>query len=191
MKQNQSVLIALLVLTLTSFTPVCADAPAPHDEAKKTSVGLYIDASEAAKWFNEKKAVIIDVRSPEEFLFVGHTGIAPNIPFQLWKGEFIRNNGKTQAKMVENPTFVQEVQKKFKPEEIILVMCRSGQRSAPAVEALREAGFQNVYNMLDGFEGDLAKEGPKKGKREVNGWKNAGNPWTYSINDDLIWAQSK
>jgi len=38
-----------------------------------------------------------------------------------------------------------------------------------------------VYTVVDGFEGDVAKEGPNAGKRVVNGWKNAGLPWSYRL----------
>ena len=27
----------------------------------------------------------------------------------------------------------------------------------------------------------MAKEGPKAGQRAVNGWKNAGLPWSYKL----------
>jgi len=38
-----------------------------------------------------------------------------------------------------------------------------------------------VYSVVDGVEGDLAKDGPKAGQRVVNGWKNAGLPWSYTL----------
>ena len=44
-----------------------------------------------------------------------------------------------------------------------------------AVEKLAEAGFSRVYNQHEGFEGDLSPEG----RRSVNGWRNAGLPWTF------------
>jgi hypothetical protein len=34
---------------------------------------------------------------------------------------------------------------------------------------------------VSGFEGDKAKDGPQKGMRVVNGWKNDGLPWTYKL----------
>jgi hypothetical protein len=36
-------------------------------------------------------------------------------------------------------------------------MCRSGHRSAMAVNLLAEAGFKNVFNIIDGMEGDMVK----------------------------------
>ena len=60
-------------------------------------------------------------------------------------------------------------------------IARSGDRSAAAANLLAQAGFKSVYSVVDGYEGDLAKDGPKAGQRVVNGWKNAGLPWTYKL----------
>ena len=60
-------------------------------------------------------------------------------------------------------------------------MCRSGDRSAAAANQLAEAGFTAVYSVVDGFEGDVAKDGPTAGLRTVNGWKNKGLPWGYKL----------
>ena len=61
---------------------------------------------------------------------------------------------------------------------MILAMCRSGGRSAMVVNALAKAGFTQVYNIIDGFEGDKVEdpESVHHGKRMRNGWKNAA-PW--------------
>ena len=40
-----------------------------------------------------------------------------------------------------------------------------------------EAGFTRVHSVVDGFEGDMSPQG----RRSVNGWKNAGLPWTYRL----------
>ena len=64
-----------------------------------------------------------------------------------------------------------------------MVMCRSGSRSANAVNMLAKAEFKNLYTVTDGFEGDKSKEG----KRTVNGWKNAGATWTYKLNQKLAY----
>jgi hypothetical protein len=42
---------------------------------------------------------------------------------------------------------------------------------------LAEAGFMQVGSVVDGFEGDMSKDG----RRSVNGWKNAGLPWSYKL----------
>ena len=60
-------------------------------------------------------------------------------------------------------------------------MCRSGGRSAIAVNLLAQAGFRNVYNIVDGMEGDTVDDLTSvfHGQRLKNGWKNSGAPWTY------------
>jgi rhodanese-related sulfurtransferase len=40
------------------------------------------------------------------------------------------------------------------PDDVLLLMCRSGGRSAIGINMLAQAGFKNVYNIIDGMEGD-------------------------------------
>jgi rhodanese-related sulfurtransferase len=72
-------------------------------------------------------------------------------------------------------------------------MCRSGGRSALAVNQLAKAGFVNAYNIIDGMEGDKVDEhgSAYRGKRMKNGWKNSGSPWTYDVNPELIWLTKR
>jgi rhodanese-related sulfurtransferase len=65
----------------------------------------------------------------------------------------------------------------LKKTDPVILMCRSGDRSAAAANLLTNAGYTNVYSVYDGFEGDLSKEG----RRTVNGWKNANLPWGYTL----------
>jgi len=58
----------------------------------------------------------------------------------------------------------------------IILMCTSVGRSLVAADELHVAGYRKVYFPVEGFEGVKAKQGPDKGKRVVNGWKNAGLP---------------
>ena len=91
--------------------------------------------------------------------------------------------------MTENPKFLAAVQKRFKKTDTILVMCRSGQRSAASVNKLFKAGYTKVYNITDGFEGDKVKDknSPDFGKRTINGWKNSGVPWGYDLDPELMY----
>ena len=90
-----------------------------------------------------------------------------------------------------NESFIEDVRKKFDPTDTILVMCRSGGRSAAAVNILAKAGYKQVYNIVDGFEGDdLNTPGShNNGRRLVNGWKNAGLPWTYTLDPELAYSR--
>jgi rhodanese-related sulfurtransferase len=155
---------------------------------KQTTIGLYVTAKEAYEMWksNPDKIKILDVRTPDEYLNIGHAEMAWNIPafFQgwTWDGE------KKQFPIQPNPEFMALVKKSFKSDDIIMVTCRSGGRSAWAVNQMALAGFTNVYNITDGMEGDLVEDPGSvyAGQRMKNGWKNSGCPWTYQIDPQLI-----
>lgn len=157
-------------------------------KAKQTVLGLYVTAKEAyEKWKAEpEKVTILDVRTPEEFLFVGHPDMAWKIPVAAQTYEWDRDKGNFPMKLL--PDFVSRVAGVARIHDTILVMCRSGGRSAIAVNLLAKAGFTNVYNIIDGMEGDSVEEPGSNfvGQRLVNGWKNSGCPWTYKLTPDRI-----
>jgi len=164
------------------------DPKANLPKGKQTELGLYVTAKEAyEKWQAAPDQVrIIDVRTPEEYLFVGHPTMAWKIPVAVqvydWDAE------KKQFPMKPLMDFVSRVQKIAKPDDTLMVMCRSGGRSAIAANFLAKAGFKNVHNIIDGMEGD-AVENPAsvfQGQRLVNGWKNSGCPWTYKLTPDRM-----
>ena len=155
---------------------------------KETALGLYVTAKEAyEKWKAEPDNIkIIDVRTPEEYIFVGHPTMAWKIPLAAQVYEW--DAKKKQFPMKPLPDFVSRVSEVAKPDDTLMVMCRSGGRSAMAVNLLAKAGFTHVYNITDGMEGDAVKD-PNSvfvGQRLVNGWKNSGLPWTYKLTPDRM-----
>jgi rhodanese-related sulfurtransferase len=150
---------------------------------KQTVLGLYVTAKEAyEKWKTDPgKVKILDVRTPEEFLFVGHPTMAWKIPVAAQVYEWDAEKGKFPMKLLTD--FVSRVKEIASPGDTILVMCRSGGRSAIAVNLLAQAGFKNAYNIIDGMEGDLVEDPDSvfQGQRLKNGWKNSGCPWTYTL----------
>jgi rhodanese-related sulfurtransferase len=158
-------------------------------ERKQTSIGLYITAQEAYEIWkaNPERVNIIDVRTPEEYVFVGHAEMARNIPLIFVQHQW--NADINEFAVEPNPEFISHVKGLVAPTDTLLVMCRSGDRSAMAVNVLAKAGFVNVYNIIDGMEGDRVDdpESAYHGKRMRNGWKNSGSPWTYNVNTDLLW----
>jgi len=84
--------------------------------------------------------------------------------------------------------FVARVQTIAKPDDTLYVMCRSGGRSAIAVNMLAQAGFKKVYQIIDGMEGDPVKDPDSvfNGQRLKNGWKNSGCPWTYKLTPERM-----
>lgn len=112
--------------------------------------------------FQSGEAVLIDVRTAEERKFVGHV---PETKHVAWM---------TGLSLSRNPRFVKELEHKAGKDDVILLLCRSGKRSAAAAEAAAKAGFRNVFNILEGFEGDL-DDLQRRGA--FNGWRHAGLPW--------------
>ena len=173
-----------IVLLLVSVVTLWAqDVPTK----KQTTVGLYVTAQQAfGKWQTDQSIVILDVRTPAEYVFVGHAPMALNIPFMTLKDEY--NPEKKMLKLVLNEKFVSLVQENIPRDATLFLMCRSGGRSAKAVNLLAKNGYKNLYSIIDGFEGDKLSD-PKSyndGKRILNGWKNSSAPWTYSLKPDQL-----
>jgi rhodanese-related sulfurtransferase len=119
---------------------------------------------EAAEFMQQNPdALFIDVRSETEYLFVGHP---KGVLHVAW------NDGPDWD---VNPHFVGEVAKLAGARSRHLVLiCRSGKRSAEAGEALMAAGFTHVVNVTHGFEGDLDESHHRS---TINGWRFDGLPW--------------
>jgi len=157
-------------------------------EGKQTVLGLYVTAKDAyEKWKVEpEKVKIIDVRTPEEFLFVGVPTMAWKIPVAAQSYEW--DAEKKQFPMKPLMDFAARVQTVAKPGETIMVMCRSGGRSAIAANFLAKAGFKNVYNIIDGMEGDVNGDSESVAQAQPlkDGWKNSGCPWTKKLTPDRM-----
>lgn len=110
------------------------------------------------------EAVLIDVRSPEEIRFVGHVPGAAQVPWA------------TGIELARNPRFLRALEAAAPRSAVILLLCRSGQRSAFAAAAATAAGFAQVFNILEGFEGDLDASG-RRGR--TSGWQARDLPWRH------------
>ena len=116
------------------------------------------------------RALLIDIRSSMEYLFVGHPVGAIHIP---WIDE---------PDWVVNPEFVTDIRKLIlggltedsDSSVPIILICRSGKRSAEAGHKLIEAGFKNLYNIDEGFEGELDEEHHRS---TSGGWRYHNLPW--------------
>ena len=185
-------IIALFVAVVAAVevSAQSAETTRKVPEKKQTSLGLYVTAKEAfEKWKAEPEQVkVLDVRTPEEYTFVGHAEMAWNIPWLFMTHQW--DEEKNRYAMRPNRGFVAQVKELAEPKDTILVMCRSGDRAASAVDALAKAGFTNAYNIVHGMEGDTVKdpENLYDGKRMKNGWKNSGLPWTYKVDREQAWV---
>jgi len=184
--------IAVFIFTLAGHQVSAQSAKTAQEipKEKQTSLGLYVTSKEAfEKWKADPKQVkILDVRTPEEYVFVGHPEMAWNIPFLFMTHQW--DEEKNWYALKPNREFVAQVKDLFKPKDTILVMCRSGDRAALAVDELAKAGFTNVYNIVHGMEGDLVDDPDNlyHGKRMKNGWKNSGAPWTCKVDRERAWV---
>lgn len=162
-----------------------SDADLP--KGKRTTLKLYVTSPEAYEmWRTDPDNVkIIDVRTPEEFAFVGHPEMAWNVPLAFVT--YQREAGKTKHSVQWNPDFVDEVKGLAQPDDVLLVTCRSGDRGAMAVNQLAAAGFTKAFNIVDGVEGDKVDDPGSvfHGKRMRNGWKNFA-PWVYGYDPEKI-----
>jgi len=114
-------------------------------------------------------AQLVDVRTDAEWTFVGVPDLSSLgkrlalIPWQVYPS------------MQQNAGFVEQLRKAaLTPGYHIYFICRSGVRSLHAAEAARESGFPYVYNVADGFEGQLDAEGHRGAN---SGWKVENLPW--------------
>lgn len=167
--------------------------PASLPKIKVSKMGLYLEAREVPEFLKKHapRVLFVDVRTIEEVLFVGSPdGLDGQASFGImhydkWDKEkktFVRN---------PNPDFLSQfevfaLEKGIEKSDPIVLICRSGDRSAMSSDLLGRYGYTNVWSVVDGFEGDLAKDGPNKGKRAVNGWKNAGLPWSFNVDQTKI-----
>ncbi len=113
---------------------------------------------------NSENAVLVDCRTRAEWTFVG-VPIFERTRFVEWT---------RYPDGSHNENFVRDVAGGLGPDQPVVVICRSGGRSAAGAAALTEAGFAEVYNVLDGFEGDPDSDGHRSG-----GWRGAGLPWKH------------
>ncbi len=189
------VLAAVLVLALGPASPARAVDAAQVPQHKQTKPGLYVDAREAHAMKQQlgDKALLVDIRTRGE---VSYTGVATlmdaHVPLLEHPANAAWDEKAGRFRLEFNNDFDAEIARRMaarglgKQDPVILI-CRSGDRSSKAANLLAELGYTRVYTVVDGFEGDVAKDGPQAGQRVVNGWKNAGLPWTYKLDKDKLY----
>lgn len=182
-------MLRVAVVTLFFFC-MCTSSVFAVDEKevpeyKQTRAKLYITSREAFDEIQaeENKILFLDVRTRAEVEVVGMPTIADaNIPYMFMSEPMTWNDDWGSFKMTRNLNFLDAVKQRLEEKGLtqndkVFLMCRSGGRSASAADLLSEAGFTNVYSVVDGYEGDKAKSG----KRTLNGWKNSDLPWSYKL----------
>jgi rhodanese-related sulfurtransferase len=121
----------------------------------------------------DPNAVLLDVRTTIEYQYVGHPMGAIHVPWmEAPEWRILPDFAERVAKALEGRYGVRPLS-----ETAILALCRSGKRSRAAAEELAHHGFKRLYNVAEGFEGDLDAE---RHRSTVNGWRQRGLPWEQS-----------
>jgi rhodanese-related sulfurtransferase len=110
-------------------------------------------------------AKLVDVRTDPELHYVGAVPGSEHIEWSNFP------DGQ------KNPDFLRQLENAARKNEPVMFLCRSGVRSHNAAIAAAQAGWQEAYNVLEGFEGDKDGEGHRG---SVGGWRKAGLPWMQS-----------
>jgi len=113
-------------------------------------------------WQLAPGAKLVDVRARAELHFTGHIPGAVNLEWELWPGKQI------------NASFVAQLRQAVDPESLVMFICRAGGRSDKAARLAAQSGYNNCYNVLEGFEGALDAN---KQRGRIGGWKFANLPW--------------
>jgi rhodanese-related sulfurtransferase len=117
----------------------------------------------------DENAQLVDVRTDAEWNFVGVPDLnvvgktTVLIPWQMYPT--MQRNGRFEEDLT---------QAGLTADHTIYFICRSGARSMAAAEAAQAAGFTQVFNVADGFEGPPDVQGHRG---RTAGWKAEGLPW--------------
>ena len=107
-------------------------------------------------------AKLVDVRTRAEWDYVGRVPGAVQIEWQSYPTGQL------------NPDFMDQLRAQTDPGAPVMFLCRSGARSHAAASIAADAGYDQAFNVLEGFEGDKDQNGHRN---TVGGWRVAGLPW--------------
>lgn len=114
----------------------------------------------------DPRILLLDVRTQAERDWVGKVDLPDtqhfSVQWTLYPGG------------AKNPEFLQQLAQYAQPDDVLLLLCRSGVRSRYAAEAATAQGYLNCFDILEGFEGDRDSAGHRKA---IGGWCRAGLPW--------------
>ena len=163
-------------------------------EPKRTKAGRYLLAADVPGFMQGQggagKVLFLDLRTRAEAMYVCMAqGIDALLPFV--EHQELMTDWETRRdiyRLEPRQDFVPEVnrrltQKGLSKTDAVVLICRSGDRSSRGANRLADDGYTQVWSVVDGFEGDMSKDG----RRGVNGWKNAGLPWSYKLDRDRMY----
>ncbi len=184
------------LLLAISVAPALAQAPAravpPKIESSKlpeemrSRLGLYMLPRDAYRFVqaNAGKVLFVDIRTRAEAQFLGMAdgvdALVPYVEFQEFMTDWDADRGFYRLEPFSD--FAPEMERRLKAKGLtkndpVVLICRAGERSARAADLLADLGYTRVYTVVNGFEGQLSH----KGRRDLDGWKNDGLPWSYDL----------
>ena len=198
---KQKIVFTLIVIAAASLLAVSMSGSNAHSQEIKRILSI-----EAYDYLNTlPDTYLIDVRTKAEYEYLGHPNNAYLYPYMLLTDKLIKNGDKYAYKTMKNKDFLSEITKSFKKTDNLLILSRDGAVSALAAKDISGAGFKNVYDIKDGFEGaefptfddpnvqkyyrQLAKRYKIEGyqQRRHYGWQWWGLPWTYEMDSKYIY----
>ena len=165
-----------------SFSPAVQNATGPADTVNtllaqgraRASEGRLpyagaVTPEEAFALLQTPDVLLVDVRTLAELTWVGRPTVAPgqyaHIEWNGWPG------GARNAQFVDQ---LREACGAGRTDRPVLLLCRSAARSKAAAQAATEQGFTQVFDVLEGFEGDKDVHGHRK---SIGGWCARQLPW--------------
>lgn len=206
MKRFRSVLSAAALGAALSMLPAppaaaqgAAKAPpaqkvdgAKLPEEMRSKLGLYMMPRDAHRFIqaNKGKVLFVDIRTRAEAQFLGMAdgvdALVPYVEFQEFMTDWDEDRG--FYKLEPFSDFAPEMARRLKEKGLtkndpIVLICRAGERSSRAADLLADLGYTRVYTVVYGFEGQLSD----KGRRNLNGWKHDGLPWSYELDKEKMY----
>lgn len=191
--------ILILLIAVLLYLPTILPVQAADKEARSAALLTPLEAYDLLVRKPET-TFIVDVRSRQEYTWLGHPASAYNIPWRFSSQELLINAGSAgappqasyQLTAEPNPDFIGVVRSLFKESDNLLIMCSDGQQSAQASDALWAAGFKNATQVKGGVWGERFTSGDQPRLAEkysanygklglVNGWVYWGLPMSYQL----------
>lgn len=207
MPLRRTVADALRALTFATWAALLVAAaqaqPAPSatvdagqvGKEQRSRLGLYLLPKQATQFVgkHQDKLPFVDVRTRAEAVFVGMATPAGALVSYVecpefnaaWRWDDERNAYGYEPLNGFGPEIARRLkQKRLTKHDPVVLICRSGERSARAADLLAQLGHTQVDSLVEGFEGPLNMI---SGERDSGGWKNAGAPWRYALDKNKMY----